>query len=110
MRLSQLVLGMLVGTAFGLSCLKYRQRRIKLTEFLCWSAIWLLAAIAVILPDTTTFIARILDIGRGVDVIIYLSIVLSFYLIFCVYEKIDRLEREITKIVRHLALSERHQL
>ena len=108
MRLSQFVLGFLVIAALALSLLKYRQRRIRLIEFLFWAGLWLLALIAVALPDTTAFVARILGIGRGVDVVIYLSIVLSFYLIFRLFERIDRIEHEITTIVRHLALSEKN--
>jgi hypothetical protein len=41
-----------------------------------------------------------------VDVVIYLSVPLGFYLVFRVYEKMDRLDHDLTKIVRYLALRE----
>ena len=106
MRPIQLLLDFFILAALCSSFLKYRQKKIKAVELGFWALLWLAAFLLVSLPDTTAFLARILGIGRGVDLVIYVSGVLTFYLLFRLYEKIDRIEREITEIVRHVALSE----
>jgi len=103
----QIVLDLLVLLALTVTVLKYKQRRIKPLEALLWTYIWLTAVVLITLPDTAAVLARALGIGRGVDVVMYVSIMLGFYLVFRLYEKIDRLEHELTAIVRHLALSDK---
>ena len=107
MRPSQILLGALVLGALVATIATYRRRRIRPVVTLLWSAIWLTALAAITVPDATAMLARALGIGRGVDVVIYLSVPLGFYLVFRLYEKIERLNRELTKVVRHLALRER---
>lgn len=106
MRPSQVLLDALLLFALAVTMAKYVQRRIKPVEAFLWSCIWIAALIVVTLPDATTLLARALGIGRGVDVVIYLSVPLGFYLVFRLYEKLDRLEHDLTKVVRHLALKE----
>jgi hypothetical protein len=107
MRPSQIVLSFFILSAFVLTILKYRRGKIKLLELIFWSLLWLAAVVLIVLPDTMSFLADMLGIGRGVDAVIYLSVILSFYMIFRLYEKMDQIEREITEIVRHLALEEK---
>jgi hypothetical protein len=107
MRPSQILLDTLVLLALIATVGKYRERRIRLIEAVLWSSIWLTGLVLITVPDATTVLAHALGIGRGVDVVIYLSIPFGFYLVFRLYEKIDRLNRDLTKVVRHLALSDR---
>ncbi len=58
----------------------------------------------ILIPQTLGFISNLLGISRPVDVIIYLSIAVMFYLIFRLYVKIETAEQEITKIVREKAI------
>jgi hypothetical protein len=44
-----------------------------------------------------------LGVGRGIDVLVYLSIILLFYSNFKQTERIEKLEKEITKLVREIA-------
>ena len=71
-----------------------------MTEFLMWLALWLAGGVVIWWPDITMVIANNLGIGRGVDLIFYVSIIILFYLIFRIYLKIEKMERNITKIVR----------
>ncbi len=81
----------------------------KISEFLLWLIFWLTAEVAVWIPDLTTKVANILGIGRGADLVFYLSITLLFYLIFRIYVKIEKIERDITKVVREDALNNKTQ-
>ena len=58
----------------------------------------------IIFPDATSFLAHLLGIGRGADLIIYTSLLISFYLIFRLYLALARLEQAITALVRAIAL------
>ncbi len=107
MRPSQILLDTLLLLALLATIGKYRERRIRPVEAGLWSGIWLTGIVLVTLPDATTVLARVLGIGRGVDVVIYLSVPVGFYLVFRLYEKIERVNHDLTKIVRHLALEAR---
>jgi len=69
-----------------------------------WIVIWLAALVGVILPGTTTQLASYFGVGRGVDVIVYISLALLFYLVFRIYVMIEDLRHEITFLIRQLAL------
>lgn len=84
--------------------LRFREKRVTLVEFLIWSVLWVGITVAAILPQTTTFIADILGVGRGVDAVIYLALLVLFYGMFRLYVKMEHIEQEITQIVRKVAL------
>ena len=86
--------------------LRYKDRVISFWEFLMWSAVWLAALVVVARPEVTGAAAERLGIGRGSDVVVYVSIIILFYLLFRIYIKLDILERQITNLVRALAIQE----
>ncbi len=69
-----------------------------------WTAFWILANTAVWWPDSATMLANRLGIGRGSDLVIYISIAVLFFLLFRVHIAIERVNREVTKVVRDRAL------
>ncbi|MBU0646233.1 DUF2304 family protein [Patescibacteria group bacterium] len=85
---------------------QFRQGRLTRQWLAFWLVFWLFAIIVVILPETSEFAARLTGVGRGVDLIIYLSIVLLFYLVFRLFIKIEEGERQLTRLVRKLALDD----
>ena len=74
-----------------------------------WSAFWLLANIAVWRPNSTTMLANRLGIGRGSDLVIYISIAVLFYLQFRAHIKIEKVNREVTHVVRDKALHAKYE-
>jgi hypothetical protein len=58
----------------------------------------------VLRPETATFLARSLGVGRGADVVIYLSVAALFYLQFRLFGRLEDHERQITALTRELAL------
>ena len=63
-----------------------------------------------VLPQTADALARVVGVGRGADVVIYLSLIAIFYLIFRLYVKIEQVEGEITRLVRKLSLDDLNDL
>jgi len=87
--------------------LRFRDSSISLKELIVWSILWAGIIIVTLLPWTADFIAKTIGVGRGVDALIYFSIVIIFYGLFRVSVKLEFIENEITKIVRHQALNDK---
>lgn len=93
--------------AWSRAFLRFRDRAISGREFTLWSVLWAAAIFVLALPRTTDLVASLLGATRGADVVVYVSIALLFYLAFRLYVKLESIEREITTLVRELALRRR---
>jgi hypothetical protein len=71
-----------------------------------WIVICLAAGVAILWPDSTSVLARALGIGRGADLVFYCAIVVLLFGIWMMYVRLRRVRREITLLVRHVALLE----
>ncbi|HBH46391.1 MAG: hypothetical protein A2445_04825 [Candidatus Jacksonbacteria bacterium RIFOXYC2_FULL_44_29] len=85
---------------------KYKSSAISIREFFLWVAFWLIVAVLVIFPNATQTVANWVGITRGVDLIVYLSVIVLYFSLFYILVRLERLERDITKIVRKMALKE----
>lgn len=70
-----------------------------------WLVFWLGVGTVVALPWTTSLLATRLGVTRGVDLVVYVSIIALFYLVFRLTIKIEKLESNITKLVREVAIA-----
>jgi len=73
-------------------------------EALLWSTAWIAAGAVVLRPETTTVIARYFGVGRGVDFVLYGSVMVLFFLVFKIFVALNALERKLTEMVRKEAL------
>lgn len=103
---AQVVLLSLAVLIIGLVTLRYRQGRIGTFAFLLWFFLWAAAAFVILFPNSTAGVARFLGIGRGADLVLYLGAILILYLIFRLFVRLEQIDRNVTKIVRSLALRE----
>lgn len=85
---------------------KFREGKVRWGWFAFWTLFWIAAGVVVLLPETTNRLADLVGVTRGVDLIIYLAIIVISYLVFRILIKIESLEQEITKVVREAALNE----
>ncbi|MBI4991165.1 DUF2304 family protein [Candidatus Gottesmanbacteria bacterium] len=104
--ITQLFLTVFLLFAASRVVLRFRSGELSLFGFLFWSGIFGLAAIIVLFPGLTSSIAIALGIGRGADVVVYLSVTLLFYLVFRLYIFIEDLRHDITEIVKKIALKD----
>jgi len=100
----QILLLAFVGFALARVIHKYRNRAMRTAAFAFWVLVWLASALVILFPDSTSFVARLLGIGRGADLIVYSALIASFYLIFRIQLVLDRFEQAMTEVVRTLAL------
>ena len=103
---AQIFLLSLVILGMGLVILRYRQRKIGTVAFLLWLVLWTGAAAVIMFPMSTVILARILGIGRGADLVLYTSLIVTLYLLFRLHVRLEQVNREVTQIVRALALRE----
>lgn len=83
---------------------KIKSHSLSLRWGIFWLAFWLCGGLVISLPWTTSLLAARLGVTRGVDLVVYVSVIALFYLVFRLTLKIERQERNITKLVRELAL------
>jgi len=103
----QLILSLFLLFAVSRVYLRFKEGTINLGTFLFWIGIWILAFFSIFHPDFTSYWAQLLGVGRGADVLIYISIALLFYLIFRTNVMIENLREEISRLVREIALKEK---
>ena len=75
-------------------------------EGLVWIAICLAGGAAVVWPDGTSIVAKVLGIGRGADLLIYCTTLIMMAGFWATYTRLQRMRQEMTQLVRHLALLE----
>lgn len=86
--------------------LRYRDKIISLQELILWTVFWFAAAFLILFPDVTSYAANLVGVGRGADLAVYLAILILFYLMFRVLAKLDKAEKDVTKVVRAVALKD----
>lgn len=100
----QTLLSIFLLFALSRVVLQVRGAKISIGAFLFWSALFIFALTGVLDPNITTYVAHFLGIGRGTDVVLYISIALIFYLLFRLSISVEETKREITEVVRIIAL------
>jgi len=89
--------------------IQFKKGKLTLAMLFLWILFWVIVGVVVLLPNTTNTLARFVGVGRGVDVIMYVAIIALFYLVFRLFVMIEDTEREITRLVRTLAVKEMDQ-
>ncbi len=79
-------------------------------EAVFWCLAWLTGAAAIFRPDLTMTLARKLGIGRGADLLLYCAVGIMMVGFMMVYIRLRRLRREMTLIVRHMALKDAQEV
>ena len=69
------------------------------------AVIWFLSALFILRPELTMRVARVLGIGRGADLVLYIFAVLFITISFYYYSRFRFIESQLTEIVRHLSFS-----
>ena len=86
---------------------RFRAGDITRREFFAWIFFWLLVVSAIIWSQETDLLAKLVGVGRGVDLLIYLSILTLFFVMFKVIVHLEKIDRQIVKLISALALSQK---
>lgn len=86
---------------------RWRDRTFSNNEFLFWSLIWAAAIFLILFPVKSDFLAELLGVGRGADAVFAIGLVVLFYMVYRVYAKLDKAEKDLARLVRALALKDK---
>lgn len=107
MLIQQIIAIILILVIFSRIILRFKRKEISPNEFIIWAVFWILSLSAIIfLKRIDSVVKSIGIVSRGIDIIVYVAVALIFYLIFRIYVRFDKMERDITKVVRKVALDE----
>ena len=84
---------------------RFRSGKNSFSSFLIWTIIWIFVIIFSVYPESSLIFARAFGITRGLDFIIIVALGFMFYLGIRLYYKIDKLEDDVNKIVKEVALN-----
>lgn len=99
------IFGIFIGIfAIILSIVRFKEGKMSFGMLSLWIAIWIMVIGTSISPESTTWFANIVGIKRGLDFLLVLGLIGCYYLIFRIYIMMENIEREITEVVREIAL------
>ena len=84
--------------------LDLKKGKISLKKFFLWLIIWESLGIIVFFPNIIVELSNIVGIERAKDLPIYVSIIILFYIVFNIAIKLEKIEQEITTLVRKITI------
>ena len=99
----------ILGILFGLAMLYvtydyYRRKGLDLKDIAGWVVLWCSFILLVLFPTALVFISQKLNLTGAIDLIMIVSFVVMIYLIFNLYNRIKKIERNTEKMVEVIAL------
>ena len=95
------ILFVVVRTVIRFYCKEVHSR-----ELVVWLVFWGLVSFAVATPKLTDVAANLLGVSRGADLLVYISVLVLFYVVFRISIKLEKIDKALTKVVRKEALEE----
>lgn len=106
MLLIQIILVAIIITIIFYSILRFKNDDLDSKRLFFWIIFWLVAIMVIIWPNFTVLIANYVGIGRGVDLIVYGSLIFIFYSLFRLLIRIEKLEKNLTQLVRQKSIDD----
>jgi len=85
------------------------QKSLLLTERVIAFVLFAGVIFLVLFPDLSTIVAKAIGVGRGVDLVIYLSLAFLLFLSIGVRRRFRQLNASITELSRAIAIMTAHQ-
>ena len=105
----QIVLVIFFAFALFKVWMRLKVGEMTLLSAMWWSVLWIVAAMFVLQPALAVQLAKVLGVGRGVDAVLYLAVVGLFFMMFRVLVRLEKIEKNLTRLVRTNALSQDNQ-
>lgn len=94
----------ILAVPFAITVMLTVRRTIAPRVGFAWGLLWVGAVILIARPGLTAILARALGIGRGTDLVFYFAILGMVFGFFTVYVRLRRIESDMTRVVRELAI------
>lgn len=106
MNLFQILALAVVGVLIVVSLTAVFRSSVSRRDAVLWTLVWLVAGVAIVRPGLTKVLAKALGIGRGADLLLYCAVVVMMIGFLMTYSRLRRTQRELTLVVRHIAMRE----
>jgi small membrane protein len=83
---------------------QYTSETISRYWLLLWSGLWLAVIGVALWPQTTDLVAQYVGVERGADLLLYVAVIVLAYLEYRSMMRQERLHRELTDLVRKVAI------
>ena len=94
-----LITGVILISIFFITRVRHR-----VLDLLILGTMIVCAIVFIIWPDITNSIAHKVGVGRGADLVFYISILIFWFIILKLYARLRKLEQMITDLIRKDAL------
>ena len=102
--LFQILFTILTIISLGIMVLRYKQHKTTMLTLILWTIVWIVLLIFAFMPQLSDRLAHHFGIGQGVNLLFAIAIIGCFYLIFHLYDKVDKQEQNINRLVKELAI------
>jgi len=102
----QIILIIIIAVIIARLIYKWFKKELSRSQFILWLIIWLAAVVVIWLPDLSAYLAAKVGVGRGVDLVVYAAIIVAYYWLFRMLVRIEKIEKDITRLVQGLAQSD----
>ena len=102
----RIILAVIVVVAVAKALGRYQQDQMSLRRFIAWTCLWGVALIVGMMPQSWDYFSRLLGVETAANFFFFFSILFLVFLVFNMYVRIDHLHKDLTKLVRELALKE----
>ncbi len=103
---SQLLLASIILFVIWRTHAAYKKKNLSESFVAVWTIFWLGVLILVFKQDLVSQAAHSLGVSRGVDLVIYISLIVIFYFVYKILVLINDLDGKITQIIRKIAINE----
>lgn len=94
---------LLTGIAF-ISLYFFIRWKKRVLDILLLAFLILAAVVFVVWPDLTQNLAKFLGVGRGADLVFYISILIFWFVVLKLYSRVRSLEQKLTETIRKNAI------
>jgi hypothetical protein len=104
--ITQIFLALFLIFALSRVILRFRGGDLSVFSFSFWFCLFGFATIVILFPGVTGGFARMFGVGRGADIVVYISVAVLFYLVFRIYIYLEDIKHDITEIVQKIAMKD----
>jgi len=109
-RLYQVILIIIAILTLAFIYHRLRSKKTTPATFGLWIVAWIVVLFFAFNPNTSDPLAGLFGIGRGIDLLLIVGLLLSLYMNFRLYIKFDDLNQQINNLVREIAIKNEIEL
>lgn len=99
------IIGIVLAVALaGLTLLGITRRQLTRRVGVGWLLVWIATGAAIVEPEQTAVLARLLGISRGADLVFYCGILVMLVGFMAIYSRLRALDQAVSTLVREVAI------